>query len=115
MQCINMLAETAHSWLDKSANKVKKLEHQMERLADRICSMSEDNGKLVDRTLFLEGSLHTIQIISKMRIFKNMDSFVVGESKKLTDSLVSLESYMIQEIQTLKEAMQNRFQALEDF
>ena len=78
MQCINTLAETAHFWLDETTNKVKILEHQMERVVEKtFSSMSEVKGKLADRIFFLEVSLHVIQIISEHENTKNMESFVV--------------------------------------
>lgn len=71
--------------------------------------MSDTN----DRTLFLEGNLHAIQIISKDENIKSLESYMNEENKKLTGLMRSLEIYTGQEIQTLRETMVNRLQAIE--
>lgn len=53
---------------DDFTSKLQRLEHKIEMLIEKNCSMSESNNKLADRMSFLEGSLHAIEIFLRMRI-----------------------------------------------
>lgn len=45
---------------------------------------------------------------------KSLESYVNDENKKLSDLMKSLESFSIQEVQTLQKAVTNRFRCLEE-
>lgn len=62
---------------------MQKLEHKIEILTEKLCSMSDTNDKLADRTLFLEVNLYAIQIISKDENIKYLESYINEENKKL--------------------------------
>lgn len=61
---ITMLSEPTYSKSDDSINRTQRLDHQFGELIETIHSMSEDNDWQSDITLFLEGNLHAILILS---------------------------------------------------
>lgn len=66
--------------------------------------------KLSDQISLLEGNLHVIQIISKddkvtlMDKMKSLELHMNDKNKKLIDLLKSLESFIVQEVQTLQKS-----------
>lgn len=73
--------------------------------------MSKSNVTLSERTSFLEGNLHAIQIVtneentSSMDKIKSLESHVNGGKKKMTDLMKLLEMFTVQEFQTLQKTM----------
>lgn len=75
--------------------------------------MSENNGCLENTTMSLEGNLHAI-LISRNEIIQCLESHVNEEFKEQADSVTSLEKFLTQGIQSLRDMIVMRLQGLDE-